>query len=97
MSRSPSSAGTDAVSSKPATSRSGYWEWTANPGANHTYLVPGVLEALRPFAGARVLDIGCGNGALTACVNAAGFDVTGMDFEPSGLAHGQRLPPSATA
>jgi 2-polyprenyl-3-methyl-5-hydroxy-6-metoxy-1,4-benzoquinol methylase len=75
-------------------SRTQYWEWTSPLGAaNHRYLVPGVLRALRLTGGRRVLDIGCGNGALTAEISAAGFTVTGIDFEPNGIEQARQAHP----
>jgi len=38
-----------------------------------------VLELLRPVAGERILDLGCGDGALTAELVARGCSVVGVD------------------
>jgi trans-aconitate methyltransferase len=38
-----------------------------------------VLALLAPRAGERILDLGCGDGALTAKIAAAGADVIGVD------------------
>ncbi len=66
---------------------SGYWRWQAIADPpDHRYLVPAVLEALGAPAGRSVLDVGCGNGALSAKLAARGFTMTGIDFEPSGIA-----------
>lgn len=46
-------------------------------------LAGGVLEWLNPQAGERILDIGCGDGQLTARVAAAGSIVTGVDASPA--------------
>src|SRR5580698_2523505 len=44
-----------------------YPEWTFSGEAeNHHYLVPAVLRSLPHQRGLRLLDIGCGNGALSA-------------------------------
>jgi 2-polyprenyl-3-methyl-5-hydroxy-6-metoxy-1,4-benzoquinol methylase len=70
----------------PDESRSEYWEWTFSGEApNYRYLVPGVLKQLSKLAPKRVLDVGCGNGTLTARVSQAGYDTTGIDFTASGI------------
>lgn len=42
-----------------------------------------ILSWLDPRAGMRVLDVGCGDGALTARIAAAGADVVGIDLSAS--------------
>ena len=42
----------------------------------------GVLDWLRPVAGERILDLGCGDGALTHKIVASGADVLGVDSSP---------------
>lgn len=67
-------------------SRTHYWEWTsASEQPHHRYLVPAILRSLGPANGRSLLDIGCGNGALTAKMAASGFRSTGMDFELTGI------------
>ncbi len=44
-----------------------------------------VFRMLAPRAGERILDLGCGDGALTAQIAAAGADVVGCDADPSML------------
>jgi 2-polyprenyl-3-methyl-5-hydroxy-6-metoxy-1,4-benzoquinol methylase len=68
----------------------GYPEWTFSGEAeNHHYLVPAVLRSLPHQRGLRLLDIGCGNGALSARMAEAGMKVTGIDFTESGIERAQ--------
>ena len=43
----------------------------------------GVLQILAPQRGERVLDLGCGTGALTAKIAALGAEVMGLDQDPA--------------
>ncbi|NIA68766.1 methyltransferase domain-containing protein [Pelagibius litoralis] len=45
-----------------------------------------LLDLLQPRAGERILDLGCGEGALTARVAAAGAAVVGVDASPDQIA-----------
>jgi len=72
-------------------SATGYPEWTfSGEAANHHYLVPAVLRSLPQEKGLRLLDIGCGNGALSARLAEAGMRVTGIDFTLSGIDRARR-------
>jgi 2-polyprenyl-6-hydroxyphenyl methylase/3-demethylubiquinone-9 3-methyltransferase len=74
------------MASSSGESRAGYWEWTfSGESTSHRYIVPGVLKALGNLRPRRVLDIGCGNGALTARVAEAGYEMTGIDFTATGI------------
>ncbi len=57
--------------------------WDANLYATHAAFVPAlgapVLELLAPQPGERILDLGCGDGVLTAKLVAAGATVVGID------------------
>ncbi len=45
-------------------------------------LAGGVLEWLAPQPGEQILDLGCGDGQLTARIAASGASVTGLDTSP---------------
>jgi trans-aconitate methyltransferase len=49
-----------------------------------------VLQLLAPRAGERILDLGCGDGALTEKLVAAGCDVVGVDFSAEQVAGARR-------
>ena len=61
----------------------GQQRWTADSYQQHTGFVPvlgaPVLDLLAPMADERILDLGCGDGALTEKLVAAGADVLGVD------------------
>ena len=46
----------------------------------------GVVELLDPQPGERILDLGCGDGALTRALIDAGADVVGVDGSPDMVA-----------
>jgi 2-polyprenyl-3-methyl-5-hydroxy-6-metoxy-1,4-benzoquinol methylase len=57
------------------------------------HLLPGGKDAIEaavmfqgaPPPGAKVLDVGCGSGALLARMRAVGWDVEGVDFDPQAV------------
>jgi ubiquinone/menaquinone biosynthesis C-methylase UbiE len=49
-------------------------------------LAGGVLEWLAPQPGERILDLGCGDGQLTARIAATGAEVVGVDASPAMVA-----------
>lgn len=61
--------------------------WDANSYIQHASFVPErgapVLDLLAPARGERVLDLGCGDGALTLRIAEAGADVFGVDASPA--------------
>ncbi len=58
-------------------------QWDAEEYAKNFQFVPqygaDLLELLEVKKGERILDLGCGNGELTARLHALGTDVTGLD------------------
>lgn len=45
-----------------------------------------ILDLLAPIAGVRILDVGCGDGALAAEMSRRGAEVSGLDPDPAMLA-----------
>src|SRR5580700_1286944 len=69
-------------------------DWEADRYAQHAHFVPAlgapVLELLKPQAGERILDLGCGDGVLTEKIAAAGAIVVGVDAAPDMIAAATR-------
>jgi trans-aconitate methyltransferase len=58
-----------------------------------TRLGAGVFELLAPRPGERIIDLGCGTGALTAQIAAAGAEVVGIDASEAMIARARELYP----
>lgn len=69
-------------------------DWRADRYAEHAHFVPTlgapVLELLKPRAGERILDLGCGDGVLTEKLAATGAIVVGADAAPDMVAAARR-------
>jgi 2-polyprenyl-6-hydroxyphenyl methylase/3-demethylubiquinone-9 3-methyltransferase len=54
------------------------------PSTSHAYLLPGIDRILAEYAPVpgerRMLDLGCGKGAITAYIHAQGHPIIGVDF-----------------
>ena len=56
--------------------------WNTPEGPDScNYLAPKILEMLKGLPVKRVLDLGCGNGALCGTLASAGFDVAGVEYD----------------
>jgi 2-polyprenyl-3-methyl-5-hydroxy-6-metoxy-1,4-benzoquinol methylase len=68
-----------------------YREYLYNDGRaghHHAYLRLPIERGLSSLGdGARVLDIGCGNGALTAAWSKPAWNTYGVDLSESGISH----------
>ncbi len=69
------------------------WDSPAATSA-HDYLFPTVRNWLRQAGARTVLDLGCGNGALTSAFDREGFEMTGMDMSETGIAIASRSFPA---
>src|SRR4029077_6671507 len=61
--------------------------WSAEGYAQHAAFVPALgaplVDRLNPQPGERILDVGCGDGTLTAQIAARGAAVVGIDASES--------------
>ena len=63
----------------------------AKSNHSHGYLAPAIRASLRDLPrGSKILDLGCGNGSLTASWPRPGDEVTGVDLSESGIEAAQR-------
>jgi 2-polyprenyl-6-hydroxyphenyl methylase/3-demethylubiquinone-9 3-methyltransferase len=63
----------------------------------HSYLLPTIERLLKSaVVGARLIDLGCGNGSVTAYCSELGYDVVGVDPSVEGVAQARCKHPSLT-
>jgi 2-polyprenyl-6-hydroxyphenyl methylase/3-demethylubiquinone-9 3-methyltransferase len=61
----------------------------------HRYFLPPILALSGSLAsGARVLDVGCGNGSTAGCFLAKGCEVVGIDLSETGIAVARQAYPT---
>jgi 2-polyprenyl-3-methyl-5-hydroxy-6-metoxy-1,4-benzoquinol methylase len=66
------------------------YEWdSAGHAHNHSVLIPALRRILGRGNGRGLIDLGCGNGSLTAVLARDDFDTTGLDLAVSGIRHAQ--------
>ena len=66
----------------------GDYGWSnANEPCSHIYLLPTLVTLCQRLEAKRVLDLGCGNGALSHGLATAGFEVVGCDADAKGVAY----------
>src|SRR5262245_2204610 len=71
------------------------WDQDGHTGS-HRYLLPPIRERLAAAGVRSLLDLGCGNGALTARLAADGYEIAGCDASGSGLERARAAVPGAT-
>lgn len=75
-------------------------KWNADQYEQNFQFVPSygeaVTELLTVKPGSRVIDLGCGNGTLTAKLAAMGYDVTGIDASSDMIALARKNYPELT-
>lgn len=58
----------------------------AAPECSVPYTLPAMLPVFARYSIRSILDLGCGNGGLTASLAESGFDIVGCDRDASGIA-----------
>ena len=57
----------------------------ATPKCSAVYLIDPIIAELNRLGARKVLDLGCGNGAMCKLLSDAGFEVTGCDADTNGI------------
>jgi len=67
--------------------------WRFKPSiAGDDYRLRGIVAALEPLPGKRVLDLGCGKGRFARALQGLGAQVVGLDFSAAMLAEASGVP-----
>ncbi len=64
------------------TSEAAWWREQLASDATYENLTKPLIESLLPFAGPRLLDLGCGEGRIARHLHAAGREIVGLDRNP---------------
>lgn len=64
------------------------------PRRSQNYINPLLLSFLKAEVTSRILDLGCGNGALCQCITFHGFDVVGVESDEQGVSIAREQSPS---
>lgn len=67
--------------------------WGESEPLSHGYLDMAIAGSLRKLQVKRVLDLGCGNGALCHSLSRQGYDCTGCDADKAGVEIAQKRSP----
>lgn len=65
------------------------WD-SGEPKCSQSYLSKPIVKALRVLEAKRVLDLGCGNGAISHYLQSQGFNILGCDADLGGIEMAQR-------
>lgn len=68
--------------------------WEEAPPESAGYINPAVLRIVRSLNPKKILDAGCGNGALAGALAQDGYTVHGIDGDPKGIEFAQRRYPT---
>lgn len=60
------------------------WNDKSRCRPNRSYTIPVIMRHIRRYRPARILDLGCGDGVITAAIAGAGFNIVGMEPDAEG-------------
>jgi 2-polyprenyl-3-methyl-5-hydroxy-6-metoxy-1,4-benzoquinol methylase len=83
--------GTDGAIEKSQVTVNYHWE-NAEPPPSYRYNAQRILHICKELGARRVLDLGCGNGALARALSRAGFQVTACDVDRRGIEIASQVP-----